>query len=260
MSINFDLISDLHLDTLDDFTWEGKATSLFCIVAGNISASHDVLFGFLETIEHYYEAVFFIDGDLEHEQFDGDFDKSYTSIRDTLEEMERVFFLHENIVILPNATLLATNGWTTFDFTSQHTVDETQDFLEQREGLPIDVSNNIFKLAITDQHYMYNSIESVQEMDEVKNLIVITNSVPCPEFIKHNFDYDGTVLGDTCGNGGIRACLENDLNKKVTTWLFGKYPDDIEYDVDGVRYVSNPGTNKDLDIYYPRIIKPVNKP
>ena len=246
MPINFDLVSDLYLTTLEDFSWEGKATSLFCIVAGNISADHDVLFAFLETLE----------GDLEHDLFEGDFDRSYSSIRDNLEAMERVFFLHENIVILPNATLLATNGWTTFDFTSKHTIDETLDFLEQREMVPIDVANNIFKLAVTDQHYMYNSIESVQDMDEVTNVILVTNSVPCPDFVKHNFDYDGTLLGDTCGTGGIRDCLDNDIKNKVNTWLFGKYPDAIEHDVDGVRYISNPGAHRDLDIYYPKIIKP----
>jgi len=255
MTINFDLISDLYLETLDNFSWENKATSLFCIVAGNISNDHDVLFDFLEELSKYYEAVFFIDGDLEHDKFEGDFDRSYASLRDNIGDMETVFFLHENIIILPGVTLLATNGWTTFDFTSQHTIDETLDFLEEHEGVPIEVSNQIFKLAITDQHYMYNSIESAQDMDDVEDIIVITNSVPNSEFVVHDNDYDGTLLGDTSGNGGILHCLENDYKKKVKTWIFGKYTGDIDYDIEGVRYVNNPGLQKDPSIYYPKIIK-----
>lgn len=255
MKLNFDLISDLYLDTLEDFTWEGKATSLFCIVAGNISKDHAVLFGFLDYISQFYEGVFFIDGDLEHDNFGGDFDTSYASLRDNINDIEGVFFLHENIIILPGITLLATNGWTTFDFTTNNEITETMEFLEARNSVPIATANDIFKLAVTDQHYMYNSLESVQDMDEVENLIVVTNSVPCPEFITHDDDYDGTLLGDVSGNSGLLDCLSNDPKKKVKTWIFGKYTGDIDYEIDGVRFVNNPGLNKDPGIYYPKIIK-----
>jgi hypothetical protein len=35
MKIGFDLISDLNLSPNDSFNWENKATSLYCIIAGN---------------------------------------------------------------------------------------------------------------------------------------------------------------------------------------------------------------------------------
>ena len=214
MTLNFDLISDLYIDSVDDFTWEGKATSLFCIVAGNISNDHQVLFHFLEYLSQYYEAVFFIDGDLEHDRFDGDFDESYASLRDNIADIPDVFFLHENIVILPNVTFLATNGWTTFDFTSNNEINETMEFLEARNGVPMNVANDIFKLAVTDQHYMYNSIESCQDMPDVGDVIVITNSVPNPDFITHDEDYNGTLLGDVSGNSGLVSCLNMILRKR----------------------------------------------
>lgn len=256
MTLNFDLLSDLYLESLDDFTWEDKATSLFCIVAGNIARDHSVLFGFLEYMAQFYEGVFFIDGDLEHDNFAGDFDASYGSLRDNISDIEGVFFLHENIIILPNVTLLATNGWTTFDFTTNNDINDTMEFLEMRENVPMVVANKIFKLAVTDQHYMYNSIESCQDMDEVENLMVVTNSVPIADFIMHDDDYDGTLLGDVSGNSGLVDCLLNDPKCKVKTWIFGKYPGDIDYEINGVRYVNNPGLSKDPDIYYPKIIKP----
>ena len=36
--IGFDIISDLNLQPDDSFNWENKATSLYCIVAGNNSS------------------------------------------------------------------------------------------------------------------------------------------------------------------------------------------------------------------------------
>ncbi len=254
-SISFDLISDLHLTTMDSFTWEGKATSLFCIVAGNIASDHDVLFDFLDYLSQFYEAVFFIDGDLEHANWDGNFDGSYASLRDNIADMPNVFFIHENIIILPGVTLLATNGWTTFDFTSNNEINETMDLLDARGEVPFAVANNIFKLAVTDQHYMYNSVESCQDLNEVDDIILITNSVPNPEFIMHDAEYDNTVLGDISGNSGIMSCLDNDYKGKVKTWIFGKYDGDVDYTDRGVRFVNNPGLRKDLSIYYPKIIK-----
>ena len=37
MILGFDIISDLNLSIDDTFTWEDKPTSLYCIVAGNVS-------------------------------------------------------------------------------------------------------------------------------------------------------------------------------------------------------------------------------
>jgi len=37
--IGFDIISDLNLNPNDSFNWENKASSLYCILAGNISSN-----------------------------------------------------------------------------------------------------------------------------------------------------------------------------------------------------------------------------
>lgn len=255
MTINFDVISDLYLESMEGFSWEGKATSLFCIIAGNISSNHDVLFDFLEYLSQYYEAVFYIDGDLEHDEFNGDFNRSYNSLRDNIDEIKKVVFLHENIVILNGAALLGTNGWTTFDFINESMLDTNIDFLDSRNMVPEHISGEIYRMAITDQHYMFNSVETAQTMADINNLIVVTNSVPKPEFLVHDKEYAGTILGDTAGNNGIVECLQHDTEGKVSTWIFGKYLGDLDYTINGVRYVNNPGKNKETSVYFPKIIK-----
>ena len=37
MSFAFDLISDIHAETWPDFDWTGKATSAYCVVAGDLA-------------------------------------------------------------------------------------------------------------------------------------------------------------------------------------------------------------------------------
>lgn len=251
----FDLISDLHLTSLDNFTWANKATSLFCIVAGNISSDRCILYEFLDEIKDYYEMVFFVDGALEHDDYNGNLIASYRNLEEGIDLIERVIFLHENIVILNDTTLIGTNGWTTFDFTNKSTVDQTIDLLAHNDTMSEDYANEVFKMAVTDQHYLYNSIGTCQDMEDAKNIVLVTNTVPKVDFISHNDDYDGTLLGDTAGNNGITECLDKDDNGKVKTWIFGKFPEDLDYNVDGIRYVNNPGFNRDMSTYFPKRIE-----
>ena len=114
MTINFDVISDLYLESFDSIDWSPKVTSLFCVVAGNVSADHTVLEKFLIHLSGLYRGVFFIDGDLEHDTFNGEFYSSYKSMSNIADSIDNVFFLHENIVILEHVVLIGSNGWTSF--------------------------------------------------------------------------------------------------------------------------------------------------
>lgn len=252
---DFDLISDLYLTTLDGFSWENKATSLYCIVAGNIAAERTILFKFFEHIQQYYNMVFFIDGELEHTGYNNKLSLSYQNLTDGIEKFNKIMFLHENIIIINNATLIGANGWTTFDFTNKSPVNITMDYLASTGLLSEDDANQVFKLAVEDQHYLFNSVDQCQLMEECVNIVFITNTVPVPGFIDHNEDFNGTVLGDTTGNNGITGCLANDKYNKAHTWIFGKFHEPLDYNINGLRYVSNPGKEIDLAIYYPKRIE-----
>ena len=67
MKIHFDLISDLHVDTWDEkFSWEGKATSPYAVVAGDISRVRSEIGPVLEEISRHYLMTMFVDGNDEH--------------------------------------------------------------------------------------------------------------------------------------------------------------------------------------------------
>jgi len=255
MKITFDLISDLHLDDIDNCDWSNKGTSLFCIVAGNISNKRDVLLEFLDELKDHYEAVFYIDGPLDHESYKGDFASSYENLIEGIELIDKVIFLHENIIVLNGVTLIGTNGWTTFDFTSNYDIDSTIQFLQDQDITSEDHATEIFKMAITDQHYMYNSVETCQTIEECNSVLVVTNSVPHPEFIAHNEDYNETILGATIGNNGITDCIHNDKQSLIKTWIFGKFPEDLDFDVNGIRFVNNPKPAYTDDTYFPKRIE-----
>jgi len=191
---------------------------------------------------------------LPKKSYNNDLEASYQDLIAGINPIERVVYLHENIIVLNDILLVGTNGWTTFDFTYKSTVYDTMQFLTDKDIMSEQHANDIFKLAIDDQHYLYKSIEACQTFSECRNIVLITSSVPKGELIAHHNDYDGTLLGDMIGNSGMDKCLENDTLKKVNTWVFGKFPDELDYVIDDVRYVNNPLDIKDIDIYFPKRI------
>lgn len=255
MLINFDIISDLYIEDYDDFSWENKATSLCCIVAGNIASDRHLLFRVLENLGTYYEKVFFIDGALEHTTYNSDFIASYDSLSEGIGLLDNVFFLHENIIIMNGATLVSTNGWTTFDFTKHTDLEETIEFLDLRGVMPTSTAYAIRKMSHFDVEYLSNSISACQTMLDAQNIIVVTNAVPDNSLIDHDFDYHDTILGDTSGNNALLNCIEEDTEGKISTWVFATYDGEIDIQMEGIRFVNNPGKSKDLSLYFPKILK-----
>ena len=43
MNFSFDLISDLHVETWNEFDWSGQATSPYCVVAGDVARDRSLL-------------------------------------------------------------------------------------------------------------------------------------------------------------------------------------------------------------------------
>ena len=110
MNIGFDLISDLNLTAEDNFNWEGKATSLYCIVAGNISSNLDKV---VETLTHLgkcYQGVMYIMGSLEYQDVT-DLNQRTHEILESCRKIKNVSVLYHHVVIIDGLAILAANGW-----------------------------------------------------------------------------------------------------------------------------------------------------
>jgi hypothetical protein len=49
MQFSFDLISDLHVESWDQFDWSDKPTSPYCVVAGDIARDRQLV---VDTLSH----------------------------------------------------------------------------------------------------------------------------------------------------------------------------------------------------------------
>jgi predicted phosphohydrolase len=227
MDLSFDIISDLNLTQEDKFIWEDKVTSLFCLVAGNISSDLNVVRKTLHYLSTMYQGVFYIDGALEnsnlqhHSELIHELHKICRSINNTV-------YLHNNIVIFNGVAIVGINGWY-----GNHHEYTLADYLA------------IETMRRDDLVYLYNTIKKLQLHGDVKNIIVLSNSVPDKQLYFHEMD---GFIDDISPS----IALKPDTEKKVKTWIFGTYNKIVDTNINGINYVSNP-KRQELNYYAKRI-------
>lgn len=216
MKIGFDLISDIDLKPGDQFSWEGKATSLYCIIAGNISSDTGIISMVLGTLSKMYQGVFYIGGSLEYAGAINPHKKAIELNR-ICRKFRNLAFLHHNVIILDGIAILGANGWY-----GNFEIDISTDLIDQE----------IYKLE--DIAYLKTSIEKLQKHIDVKKIILVTNAVPAEEL------YFGETPEEMVNQIPMTTCLTSDLEKKVSHWCFGSHKKTVDTAINNINYFNNP--------------------
>lgn len=259
MQFNFDLISDLHIETWNEFDWSGQATSPYCIVAGDVARDSEVL---RDTLEHlgtcYPGGVFYIDGNDEHRWYLDNIGNSYRMLDHNLEKIKNVVYLQDNVVIINGVAILATNGWWSYDFDSTIDVDQSREWYRDRMDLINNAADTIAGISYNDAAYMINSVRKLQTHRDVRAIVLVTHTLPTPALIEHDIDLVGTWRFNCMGNRHMMLALDEDTENKIKTWCFGHYHKSVDRDFGGVRFVNNCRGRGDTDwkqsVYYPKRI------
>lgn len=220
MNIGFDLVSDLNLSSENQFDWEGKATSLYCIVAGNISSNLKVVVNTLSILSRYYQGVFYIPGSLEYQDSEN-YEIRTKEIIASCRLVRNVAVLYQHVVIIDGVAILGCNGW------YGNTVDPNDEIEKQIKAYRYD-----------DIFYLKNSIEKLQKHLDVTKIIIVTNSVPNNEL------YFGEGPNSVQQQIPLNLTLLADTQHKISHWLFGTYGKIVDTVINNVNYLNNPGIDR----------------
>lgn len=213
--IGFDIISDLNLNPNDSFNWENKATSLYCIVAGNISSNIRTVIQVLLHLSTKYQGIFFVPGKLEYETTD-DFVKRTDELSTITQGIPNLVMLYQNVIVVDGIAILGSNGWGN-----------------------IESSMNLKNATMTaakyeDFTYLLKCLEKLQRHLDVKKIIVVTSAVPNEEL------YFGEQPSNVVDQIPLVEILTADTEKKVSHWVFGTYDKPVETTINDIQYLSNP--------------------
>lgn len=215
MNIGFDIISDLNLTPEDKFNWEGKATSLYCVIAGNISNDMRTVRQVLIQLSTFYQGVFYVPGSLEYENIQ-DIDKRTQELIRIASSVKNVALLHHNVVIVDGIALVGVNGWFG-DNKSPNLITEVQIEVHRHE----------------DIMYLKSTIERLQKHLDVKKIFVVSNSVPGIEL------YFGEEPESAVTQLPTNLALAADTEKKVTHWAYGTYGKIVDIVMNNINYLNN---------------------
>jgi predicted phosphohydrolase len=227
MIFGFDIISDLHLSSADDFNLEGKQTSLFCIVAGNISRDLRVILKVLRHLSTCYQGVFYIDGSVEN----GDINFRESKVKELSKicsVVPNAVYLHNNVVVVDGIALVGLNGWY-----ANHELNSDDEKFQARCNRYEDIV------------YLERTLEKLQLHVDVKKIIIISNSVPAKQFF-----YGESKLEDDLEPMSV---LDTDTEHKIKYWVFGSHKKIVDTYINGINYLNNP--KYDRVPYYPKRIE-----
>ena len=213
-TIGFDLISDLNLSPDDSFDWEGKATSLYCIIAGNISEDLRTIKQTLSHLSKFYQGIFYTLGSLEYHNT-GDVAKRTEEIHKACRNIRNLALMHHHVVVIDGIAVIGANGWygnTVYD-------EVTASILEVHRN--------------EDILYLKNTIERLQKHLDVKRIVVVSNSVPSIDL--YFGEHPSTI--DTQLN--LSLALLADTENKVSHWLYGTYGKVVDTNINGINYFNN---------------------
>jgi|TARA_R110000868_G_scaffold61114_1_gene185869 hypothetical protein len=225
MLAGFDIISDLNLTSLKTFIWEGKPTSLFCIIPGNISSNLDIVYDTLAHLSKLYRGVFFIDGGLEM----GDpelKDQRVEHLSRMANKFKNVSYLNTNVIVVDGIAVIGCNGWFGNYFPTSRI-----------EGLRASLH------CATDRIYLQDTLAKLQLHLDIKKIIVVSNSVPAMKFY---FGETPEILDEV----NLNSVLAIDTEMKIVAWVFGNHHNDVNATIEGVHYINNGRFGKDP--YWPK--------
>ena len=196
MTMTFDLISDLHLESWnEELNFSGQATSPVCVVAGDVARDHTLVKKFLKHLSECYAAVFYIDGNDEHRFQLGDLGASYSKLNQAIRRIPRVTYLQDNVVVIDGVAILGTNGWWGFDLDESIDSEGSKQWMKNRyEARHPEVvvdTQMIHDASRTDAAYLVSSIQRLQTHQDVKKIVIVTHTVPEAGLIQHDIDLAG---------------------------------------------------------------------
>lgn len=239
MTLAFDLISDLHVETWGDFDWTHRATSPICVLAGDVAQDPQILKHTLEHLVENYQKVFYIDGNEEHKYNWDDLDSNYEDIASMAADIPDLVYLRDNVVMIQGVAFLGSNVWWDWNFDSDIDQSQSKAWFQDRQKCNPHVPDMIEAHAKNDLAYLYNSIRRLQMHQDAKKIVLISHTVPSRDLIKHDLSLEGSYRINTMGNSLASTLRNADSEQKISHWCFGHYHAPIDRVIDSVRYVNN---------------------
>lgn len=241
--MNFDLVSDLHIDhwgRKHEFDWLHSQKSDILIVAGDTSDSVDITCEYLHKLTDYYRDILVVDGNHEHQNNMENLEESIQYWKSCVSQTLATY-LGDKQPTINGVKFIGICGWWSFDFGQPNIFsEETISTCKNHYGLNDNMIKNQMNQSLLDANFLTNKMIEATLNDSIKDIVVVSHSLPHSSCISWNrYPPDYNVVG-CYGNSRFQWTLDADINQKCRYWVFGHNHDTKNMPYKYLRFVSNP--------------------
>jgi len=247
--MNFDLVSDLHIDFwADEFQhdWIKHQTSDTLVIAGDVSDSVEMTCEYVTGLEQHYKHIMIIDGNHEHQKRMQEIPDSTQHFKECIAQT-RAHYLGSGHYQTGNVRFIGINGWWSFDFgTPNVDFDRCMEAFLTKTSWGSKAATLQIEQGIADCKFLKKEMRSAQWDKTVEHVVVITHPLPHPSCISWNIYPGDNLMVGLYGNSLFQEILDADVQQKMRYWLFGHNHDQKCIPYGDAKLISNPrGRPKD---------------
>lgn len=262
----FDLVSDLHVEYWEKpMDWEALRTNDIVIVAGDVADTLAETRKELERLSKAYKTVLYIDGNHEfcEKLFHGgedaaDFDDR---VRLAIADLPNVHFLKDGVFVVNGTAIIGRNGHWDYKALDGVSAEEGETAVMDKLGISAEDAAVFSKQAKQDVDDLKALVRQLSSDPEIHSILVVTHTMPSKDLLPKNLP-NMPAFFSNLANSEMTEVLKEDVNGKISTWVYGHWHRAQDETVNGIHYVSHPrGTpNKKKPEYKPLPMEITPKP
>lgn len=271
--MKIDIISDLNIDHWDKsykskyprhkskhlpYSLDNTAhqeDEYILIIAGNISSDFNMSIEYLKEqlrSNTKYSKILFIDGNYEHCNEYPELKCIFEMAKKTKEaniflQSDKLIFLHDDMYIINDTAFVGVNGWWDYNKIDPEVIrpNVKNYFKNWRPDMTflqiVKFIDKVAERSILDAEYVHHCMSELNEMKNIKKIVIISHSVPLREFASEDVLY--TTL-----NTYFEDLVTSDLfdNGKQNHWIFGHTHKSNNKKINNIQFISNPRSSDDF--------------
>lgn len=257
MSFLFDFISDIHQEWWDKaYDYAANKKNDLVVVGGDLSSCTETSIEELKKISAVYKKVLFIDGNHEFRMGPPDYRCNFNveeveqKLREAIDKMPNVTYLRDEVYIEGDTAIIGRNGHWDYKIMPEGDRSSAISALAKTLKASFNEASLIGKAALRDYKAICKEVQKLNDMPEIKNIIVVTHTVPRVELLNMSPSFP-VEHQNRMGSSLMADVPKADKGRKIKLWLYGHQHASKDVTLDGIRYLQQTrGFQKDGDPSY----------
>ena len=232
--MNFDLVSDLHIDQWSEKynikyphgevkehpVVFSKTSTDYLIVAGDVSDDINLSISYLNYLSKFYKKILFVDGNHEH-VFNYPKLFNHKEISNLISN-DKIIYLSQKPYIINNTLFIGSCGWWDYNKENKQNIENAYEYFDNwlthlDKDDSIKFIDNVIEKSKEEFEYLNETLKKYENDNSIENIVLVTHTVPKIEFCTSNNEYKADDFS-TQYNSKYDYLFNY---KKLTHWIFG---------------------------------------